>query len=1069
MRNFIAFFIKNPIWANAIILATALAGVMSLVTMNRSFFPELSPNKIYVTVAYPGASPEEIEEGISTKIEESLTGLEGIKETSSVSSENFCKVNIESYEGVDLNILLQEVKNAVDGIISMPEGAERPIVISQKSRGMGNMGGMVGYLTLKGPNDMYELKNMADKIERDFLTSEDISQVQVFGYAPQIIAIDIRADDLLKYNLTFDIVSNKVKTSNIDISGGTIKSENEELYIRSLNKSTDPRDIEQIVVKALPTGELIRIKDVANVRFQFADIAIENYVDGQRSISFILKKLPSEDLHSISKFIDKYIEEFNHKNEGFEMQKLFMFAELLDQRIEMLTNNLFIGLILVCVILGLFLSLRLSAWVAFGIPFSFLGMFVLGALYGITINMISLFGMILVVGILVDDGIVIAENIFSHYEKGKTPVQAALDGTMEVLSSVFTSILTTIVAFGFLLFVGGQMEMMEEMAFSVIACLAFSIIEAFLILPAHLSSKKVLSPTNVSWYNVFRNKVEDKILKLTNIYAKISYRMIKHYRYYVFGPVFIMGGIVILIMTGVIKGAFFPGIPFDDISIDIAFKPGDREDKTKKMAWYINDLVKDYSDELTERYGDTLIKYISVNIGQAQRISESGSHAGSLRVSIKENEYISTFEISKEIKNRISPDSLKKLEKFTIGGDTPFGKDISISLQSIDSKELKKALDWMKSEIKLMPEVLDLTDNSGIGNREINIKLKPKAYLLGLNEAAILGQIRQGFYGKEIQRVIIGRDEVKIWTRFPENDRNSIGDLDNLRIKTQTGLEIPLTELANYEITRGKVAIRHINGNKEVRIIGSLYNSELSSYVNEKIQKDYLNLLSDKFPAVTYSVKGQAEKAQESMKSLITSFSLAILIIMLILSLNFSSFYQSRIILMVIPFGIFSALLGHGIKGIPFSMFSFFGVIGLVGILVNDAVILLDQYNRNLKAGMNVSVAAVEAGKSRFRPIILTSLTTVAGLMPLIYFETSFQAQFLIPMAVSIAFGVLFGTMGLVFFYPSMIVYFNDMRRARFWLWRGGEKAPSKKEVEPTLKNQKRILEFEKITTKQLQ
>ncbi len=1067
MRNFIAFFIKNPIWANAIIITTALAGVLSIVTMNRSFFPELTPNKIFITVAYPGASPEEIEEGIATKIEESLTGLEGIKETSSISSENFCKVNIESYEGIDLNILLQEVKNAVDGIISMPEGAERPIIISQKSRGMGNMGGMVGYLTLKGPNDLFQLKKMADKVERDFLTSKDISQVQVFGYAPQIIAIDIRADDLLKYNLTFDIVSNKVKTSNIDISGGTIKSDNEELYIRSLNKSTNAREIEQIVIKTLPTGELIKLKDIANVRFQFADIALENYVDGQRSISFILRKLPSEDLHAISKYVDKYITTFNRENEGFEMQKLFMFSQLLDQRIEMLTDNLMYGLVLVCLILGLFLSLRLSAWVAFGIPFSFLGMFVLGALYGITINMISLFGMILVVGILVDDGIVIAENIYSHYEKGKSPIQAALDGTMEVLPSVFTSILTTIVAFGFLLFVGGQMEMMEEMAFSVIACLTFSIIEAFLILPAHLSSKKVLSPSNLSGYNKLRKKIENQIKKLTNVYGKLSYRMIKHYRYFVFGPVLIMGGIVIMIMTGVIKGAFFPGIPFDDISIDIAFKPGDREDKTKRFAWYINDIVKDYSKELTERYGDTLIKYISVNIGQAQRISETGSHAGSLRVSVKENEYISTFDISKEIKNRISKDSLKKLEKFTIGGDTPFGKDISISLQSIDSKELNKAVAWIKSEIEAMPEVLDLTDNSGIGNREVNIKLKPKAYLLGLNEASILGQIRQGFYGKEIQRVIIGRDEVKIWTRFPENDRNSIGDLDNLRIKTNTGLEIPLIELVNYEITRGKVAIRHINGNKEVRIIGSLFNSELSSYVNDKIQKDLLDQISTKFPEVSYSVKGQAEKAQESMKSLMTSFSLAILLIMLILSLNFSSFYQARIILMVIPFGIFSALLGHGIKGIPFSMFSFFGVIGLVGILVNDAVVLLDQYNRNLKEGMPIKIAVVEAGKSRFRPIILTSLTTVAGLMPLIYFETSFQAQFLIPMAVSIAFGVLFGTMALVFFYPSMILYFNDMRRARFWLWRGGKNAPLSEEVEPTLKNKKRELEFLKITNNQ--
>lgn len=1060
MRNFISFFVKYPIWANSIIVITAIAGVMSILTMNHSFFPELKPNMIYITVAYPGASPEEIEEGIATKIEESLTGIEGIKETSSTSSENICNVNIEAIEGSDLNVLLQEVKNAVDGIISMPEGAERPIIVSQKSRGMGSMGGMVGYLTLKGPNDLFLLKEMSDKIERDFLASDDISQVSVFGYAPQIIAIDVRADDLLKYNLTFEEISQKVKTSNIDISGGTIKASDEELYIRSLNKSTEPNEIEKIVIKASPNGELIRLKDLADVTFKFADIAMESYVDRQRSVSFIIKKLPSEDLHGISVFVNEYMTEFNRNNEGYEMQTLFMFSELLDQRIEMLTNNLLIGLLLVCIILGLFLSLRLSVWVAFGIPFSFLGMFFLGSLYGITINMISLFGMILVVGILVDDGIVIAENIFSHYEKGKSPVQAAIDGTMEVLSSVFTSILTTIVAFGFLLFVGGQMEMMEEMAFSVIACLIFSLIEAFLILPAHLSSKKILHPSSVGWYNKIRRGLESKISVLTNAYGNLSYKMIKYYRWIVFAPVLFIFLTIALMASGFIKGAFFPGIPYDDISIDIAFKPGERENKTKSFITYINDIVDEYNEDLTDKFGIELIKYVSSNIGRAQRISETGNHAGSMRISVKENSFISTVEISEEIKNRINSDSLKKLEKFTIGGDTPFGKDISISLQSINSEELKEAIKWVKSEIEAMPEVLDLTDNSGIGNREINLKLKPKAYLLGLNEATIMNQIRQGFYGKEIQRVIIGRDEVKIWTRFPEKDRNSMGDLDNLRVKNQQGLEIPLSELANYEVSRGKVAIRHINGNKEVRIIGSLYDSELSSDVNARIKKDLLDVLKEKFPDVTYSVKGQAEKAQESIQSLLTSFGLAILLILIILSLNFSSFYQARIILMVIPIGIFSALLGHGLKGIPFSIFSFLGVIGLVGILVNDAVVMLDQFNRNLKDKMPIEKAAVEAGKSRFRPIILTSITTVAGLLPLIYFETSFQAKFLIPMGVSIAFGVLFGTMALIMFYPSLILYFNDMRRARFWLWRGGEMPPTKIEVEPNTKIEQRILEM---------
>jgi multidrug efflux pump subunit AcrB len=356
--------------------------------------------------------------------------------------------------------------------------------------------------------------------------------------------------------------------------------------------------------------------------------------------------------------------------------------------------------------------------------------------------------------------------------------------------------------------------------------------------------------------------------------------------------------------------------------------------------------------------------------------------------------------------------------------------------------------------------VKEVIDNGGIGNREIHINLKEKAYALGLNEATVMKQIRQGFFGEEAQRLILGRDEIKIWLRYPENDRNSIEDLNKVKIKTLNGAMYPLEEIANYEFKRGRVKINHINGTKEIRVDATLFNAEFSGDVNEQIERDYLSVLANNYPNVQYKIMGQAEKAADSGKRLGIAFLISIILITITISLNFKSFYQARIILMVVPLGIFSAILGHGIIGKPFSIMSVWGVVALIGILVNDAIVMLDKYNRNLKIGMTMKEAVINAGKSRFRPIILTTITTFVGLAPLIL-EKSFQAQFLVPMAISVAFGVLFSTIILLLYFPSLILYFNDLRRARWWLWIGGKVPPTRMQVEPYTKLNKREIEIE--------
>lgn len=1060
MKKLIAYFIKYPIYSNAIIILTAIAGILSLSLMPKSFFPELSPNKIYVNVSYPGASPEEIEEGITTRIEESLNGIEGIENITSTSSENISNVTVEIYEGFNIDEILQNVKNSVDAIYSFPQGAEKPNIQKQNSRGMGGMGNIVGFYCLTGPNDLWQLKEKADKIEQDLLNDDEISQIQVIGYAPIIISVEIDESALIRHNINFDLISTAIKLSNIDISGGSIKTSKDEIIIRSNNRNTSTYGVENIVVFSNRNGDIVRLKDLAKVSLVFSDIAVKSYVNGDRAINFIIKKTPEEDIKKIANVLEEYIEIFNSENPDFEIVTLFQFADMLDERIKTLSDNLLLGLFLVSIVLGLFLSFRLSLWVAFGIPFSFIGMISIGLIYGMTINMISLFGMILVVGILVDDGIVIAENIYSHFERGKTPMQAALDGTMEVITPVFTSVLTTVFVFSTLLFVGGQMEMMQEMAFSVIAALLFSLIEAFLILPSHLASKEVLQKDKNTKYSKFKQQVEKKVMQLRDWYTNININFVENYRKHVWTPILMMVLVIILLATGIIRWTFFPSVPFNEVKIEFSYKPGEREFRTENFLWYLDTIISNYNKELIEEYNDTIFTDVSLTVGFTENLGISGSHVGGVRVAVKENELISTIEISNELKRRIHPDSIAVMEKISVGGVQQFGKAVSISLQSEDDKELKDAVNWLKSGISSINMVKEVIDNGGIGNREIHIDLKEKAYALGLNEATVMKQIRQGFFGEEAQRLILGRDEIKIWLRYPENDRNSIEDLNKVKIKTLNGAMYPLEEIANYEFKRGRVKINHINGTKEIRVDATLFNAEFSGDVNEQIERDYLSVLANNYPNVQYKIMGQAEKAADSGKRLGIAFLISIILITITISLNFKSFYQARIILMVVPLGIFSAILGHGIIGKPFSIMSVWGVVALIGILVNDAIVMLDKYNRNLKIGMTMKEAVINAGKSRFRPIILTTITTFVGLAPLIL-EKSFQAQFLVPMAISVAFGVLFSTIILLLYFPSLILYFNDLRRARWWLWIGGKVPPTRMQVEPYTKLNKREIEIE--------
>ncbi|MCI5055202.1 MAG: efflux RND transporter permease subunit [Flavobacteriales bacterium] len=582
------------------------------------------------------------------------------------------------------------------------------------------------------------------------------------------------------------------------------------------------------------------------------------------------------------------------------------------------------------------------------------------------------------------------------------------------------------------------------------------------MLPSHLKNKKL---QRAAKSEERKNAIERAIdyVKM-KIYGEILAGMMRKKwlrRLLTFVPLIFMFIVGALLSKGVIKSTFFPAIPFDDFQVEIAYKTGESVEKTEKYLKYVEQEVFALKQELIEEFGDTLITFISTEIGNTEQLGEAGTHAGMVRVSLDvEDAPISSFEISRRVRERIVEDPT--LEKFQVGGFNRWGSPVSIALNGDDYREIKKAKTWLRKELSKDPTLKNVKDNGGLGNREIIIELKPKAYQLGLTSGEIMRQIRQGFFGNELQRMIIGKDEVKVWVRYPKEDRASVQQMEDVKIRTMTGGEIPLKELADYKIERGEVKIRHTDGEKEIMVTADQTDPYAStSEINDNIEKTIVPKLKALFPQIDVEFRGQARSAGKSMKSLGLMAVLLLIMIVIILSLNFNSLYQGLMFACIIPIGMFCAQLGHGIEHLPFSILSFWGVIALMGILVNDAVVFLDTFNRYLKTGMEVSEAIYKAGLSRFRPIVLTSITTIAGLYPLIW-ESDFQAQFLIPMAVSVAYGVLFGTLFILFFFPLLVLFFNDMKRAVIWVWTG--KKPDMLSVESAIIDMEREKEMNSET-----
>jgi multidrug efflux pump subunit AcrB len=639
--------------------------------------------------------------------------------------------------------------------------------------------------------------------------------------------------------------------------------------------------------------------------------------------------------------------------------------------------------------------------------------------------------MILIIGILVDDGVVIGENIFTHFEMGKSPRRAAIDGTMEVLPAVFTSVLTTIIAFTPLFFIEGNLAMMSEMGFVVVLCLLFSLAEGMFVLPGHLASPNVLKHQKKDTrFGKFRKGLDKGLIYVRDrVYVPIVRRILK---YKALSLAVVTSLVIItvgLVAGGKIPFTFFPPTPSDMFSIDLALKPGVNEEITKEKLFYIEDIVHEVNKDLMEEYGDT-VPYVAtteVTVGNSFDGAESGTNAGSIRVFLNPleetqvNDQMIKFAVSKKI--GVMPEAYK----LAVGASNRFGAPVSISLLGYDNDELILAKEEFEKELAQMPDLFNITDNSQLGSQEVQINLKPEAYVLGLTQVSLMQQVRNAYYGSLAQRMQEGKDEIWLYVRYPLSNRENIGQLEDMMINTTKG-QFPLSRVADFSYVRSQNKINRYQGKTEIRVDAYLKDQSTAvPPILEYIEAEILPDIMDAHPDVTYMHQGQQKDSMEQMSGIVKYFGIAFLVIVLVIMIYFKSFSQGFMILAMIPLGYIGAIWGHGIHGEPISMMSLWGFIALSGTIINDAIVYLAKYNQNIVKGMKIVDAVIDAGSSRFRAIILTTLTTTAGLMPLIL-ENSPDAKFLVPMAIALAYGILFGTLFILLVFPLLIVVVNSFR-----------------------------------------
>ncbi len=1051
MKRFISTMIRNTVFVNVAIIVIMLSGLITSRLMVREEFPEIAVNSLQVFIAYPGADPAETEEGVSRKIEEAIDGIGGIERYTTVSSEGAATAIIEVVEGFDIDKLYTDVRNAVDSISSFPRDAEKPVISKLLIKNQ------VIMISLWGAQTERVLKEFAETVKDEVQALASVSQVSVFGTRDYEMAIEVSEERLREYGLSFADVAGAVRRGSLNLGGGQLRTRGEEIRLRTVGRKYSGEDFASIVVLARPNGEIITLDRIASIRDGFMEDSMISTFNGEPSVTIAVFKTTSEDVVAIAKEVRGYVSQKQSELPVGLNAALWSDRSLvIEGRIAMLLRNGFIGLCIVFFSLWLFLDLRLSFWVTMGIPISLSGGLLIMWFLGLTLNELSLFGLLMVLGIVVDDAIIVGESIYVQRKSGEPPLLAATSGVMEVGLPVLAAVSTTIIAFIPLLFIDGIMgRFIKIVPVAVIASLTMSLIESLFLLPAHLNNLPGASAAteNRSAPQRARLHISQGLEWFVgHVYVPFMAQAL-HFRYVTFcASILVFLATLGLVFGGHVKFVLFPQSDGADLVANIEFPRGTPGGVTHAAILDTEDAFKRVIARLPEKNGVSVVRNTQTITGQSGAGDferTRGNHVGHVRAElVKSGERLVSAQdilIAWEEEMGTIPGALA--QSFTTQEMGPPGAPIQVALRSEDLNTLLAASEVVKAKLRTYDGVYQVSDTFRPGKNELQIDVKPEARTLGLTLDDLARQVYAGYFGEEALRIQRGRDDIRVRVRYTEDQRGTLADLEQMRIRTPQGHEVPFFSVADVKFAGGFSSISRVNGIKSISVMAENDPREASAdEIISDLSVTTMSGLDREYPDLLWAFEGAQKDSRDAFSGLMISFPFALIGIFVVVATIFRSYIQPMIIMATVPLGIIGAVWGHWAMGIDLAMFSVFGMVALTGVVVNDAIVLIEAVNRNLASGREVFDAIERGGARRFRAILLTTISTVGGLLPLII-ETDAGAVRVTPMALSIASGVLFATLLTLIYVPCLLAILNDFRRLAHFGVRN--RWPSREEVEP--------------------
>jgi multidrug efflux pump subunit AcrB len=1040
VKPIIAWFVHNPVAANLLMLLLVAGGLLSLPTIHQEEFPSIDTDIVRVSVEYRGAAPEEVEQGVCIRLEEKIEGTPGVDRISSIAAEGVCVVTVELVVDTDAAAAVDEIKNRVDAITTFPVEAEKPVVT------MVVMANRVIQLALTGDAEERSLVELGKRVRDDIAGLPGVSQVSLVFARPYEISIEVSEETLRRHEISFDAVADAVRGTSLDLPGGSVKAAGGEILLRTKGQAYRGTDFEEVVVLTRHDGTTLTLGEIATVRDGFEDVDLDAGLDGKPALIVLVERVGEEDTIAIAEQVHGYVERAPvWLPEGVSLVVFDDEAESLEQRLDALLSNARTGLALVLLILGSFLRFRLAMWVAAGVPIAFLGGLMFFPAAGLSISTLSVMAFILVLGILVDDAIVVGESVYTHERRGLDQVAASIRGTQAVCVPVIFGVMTTVAAFLPLMLVPGPMgRFFGVIGVTAILCLAFSLLESQLVLPAHLAHRRTESRGDhpnlfVGLWHSFLGRMGDGLERCgSEGYSRFLERAIE-FRYVVLAAS--IGLLLVsaaLFASGRLRYQFFPAVEGDTVYASLTMPPGTPLPDTRAAVDQIERAAAELGYELAEAQDSPIVRMVTT-IGNFQTrdgppdlsVQSGGSHLAevSLELIPADDRDFGGTEVAKRWRELTGPVADAVQLAFTADAFSA-GKPIDISLRGGSIETLTAAAQALRLELAGYPGLSDIGDSFRAGKQEVKLALRPEARPLGLSLRDLASQVRQAFYGEEVQRIQRGRDDVRVMLRYPEDERRSLGNLEEMRIRGADGVEMPFSSVADAELGRGYSTIRRTDRMRAVNVTAEV---DRSVTTPESVLADLerrLPAILERFGGVVWALEGEQRLHGEAAAGLARAAVLGLLLIYALLAIPLRSYAQPLIIMSVIPFGAVGAVLGHLLLGWDVVFFSVLGIVALSGVVVNASLVLVHYVNARRAEGAPHLEAVTAAGVARFRPVVLTSATTFAGLVPLM-FVGSLQTRMLVPMAISLAFGVLFAAVVTLLLVPCLYVILEDVTRLR--------------------------------------